>query len=512
MNVALYQGEIISLSTYEREQLQALYHTSVNNKVTCIHCHTPMKLQISIMEPPTFLHPNATNQCYEAAKMMENKILEEPIKHAGAFKLPKKRSINEQQKRNVAQLWREPEYVNAIPPFQHSSATQRDNLSNYRQKLLDHGIQFDDAQWEAVTTTEGALIILAGAGSGKTRVLTARAAYMLTELHYSPKKLIMVTFTAKAANEMKERMATYPNMTKSLLNQLMIGTFHRIFYKILQHHEREKWNSTSLLNKDWQKQAILKTAGREIDIDEKDFAYDQALTQISWWKNHMQSPSEVQAKNPWEEKTLYLYKRYEQIKTENRTFDFDDMLLGAYDLFQKQPTILSRYQQRFSYVFVDEFQDTNKIQYELISMLTKSKNLCVVGDDDQSIYAFRGSDPTYMLKFRQSYPEARMIVLNQNYRSTHEIVSVANNMIISNRTRLPKELIAQDQSNIRPLLFFPFNEEEEASMIVNEIKQKIGNGSQPKDFAILFRTNTTARAITERFIQSSIPISIRNGW
>ncbi|MFA9457239.1 ATP-dependent helicase [Halalkalibacter sp. AB-rgal2] len=511
MNVAFYQGKTISLSTYERELWQALYLASLNNKVTCIHCHMPVQLQLSILEPPTFKHSQLTDQCLEAANEMEKRLQQpehDTTQVANGFQLPKSRTISHQHKNRPSHVWKKPEYVEAIPPFQAIQHTTNGNLSGYRKELYQRGIHFDESQWEAVTTTEGPVMILAGAGSGKTRVLTARAAYMLTELHYSPKKLIMVTFTAKAAKEMKERMATYPKMNQSLLNQLMIGTFHRIFYKILLHHEPKRWASSLLLNMDWQRQAILKSAGREIDIDEKDFAYDQALTQISLWKNHMLTPELVKTTNSWEEKILYLYKRYEAIKKENQSFDFDDMLLGAYDLFKKHPDILSRYQRRFTYVSVDEFQDTNKIQYELITMLTKSNNLCIVGDDDQSIYAFRGSDPSFMLHFDQAYPHLKKVLLNQNYRSSHEIVSTAHNIITSNRTRFQKQLIAQQHSEQLPLMFYPFNQEEEATMIVQDIKQKVQKGHQPNDFAILFRTNTAARALIERFIQSSIPFQL----
>ncbi|MBP3949499.1 ATP-dependent helicase [Bacillus suaedae] len=512
MQVAYYQENVISLSTFEREKWQQLYNASIRQQVTCIHCQSPMRFQISICEPPTFIHTRATEECIHTAKVMETKLsnklneAEIEINNINGFNLPVKKTITDSQSEHEGH-WKEPENARALPTFNKTHSSTH-SWTGYRQTLADSGILLDDAQWSAVTTTEGPLLILAGAGSGKTRVLTTRTAYMLTELHYAPKEFILVTFTAKAAKEMKERMAIYPGIDASILRQLMIGTFHSIFYKILLHHDPQTWAPSSLLKMDWQRQAMIKEAGREITLDEKEFAFDQALTQISWWKNHLLSPEQVEATSPWEEKVSYLYKRYEEMRKSKGMFDFDDMLLGVYDLFLEQPQILQRYQKRFSYVSVDEFQDTNKVQYELLTMLTKSKNICVVGDDDQSIYAFRGSDPTYILNFNRAYPNAKTVILDQNYRSNHEIVSVANNVIATNRTRFQKELVAQRSTTNVPFLFFPYDEEEEATMIVTDMKQKIEKGSKPSDFAILFRTNTSARALVERLIESTLPFQL----
>ncbi|GAE37077.1 ATP-dependent helicase [Halalkalibacter akibai] len=516
MQVAYYQDKVIYLPSYERDRWQQLYMASIRQEITCIHCHSPLRMELSILEPPLFVHLQVSKECMETSLLMEKKLSETHKKEdsppvqvsSTGIQLPIRRPISTEME--PARLWREPEAVKAIPPFMNENKVT--NISNddyYRQSLKSSGIFLDDNQWEAVQTTEGPLLILAGAGSGKTRVLTTRTAFMLSERNYSPKEMILVTFTAKAAKEMKDRMRLYPGLDSRTLNQLVIGTFHSIFYKMLMHHNPDKWSPTKLLKQDWQRQAMIKEAGREIDLDEKDFAFDQALTQISWWKNHLLSPDKIKAKDVWEERVTYLYKRYEQMRQLKNTFDFDDMLVGLFELLKSDDSLLKRYQERFSYVSIDEFQDINKVQVELMTMLSaRKKNICVVGDDDQSIYAFRGSDPSYILKFKDQYPEAKMVVLNENYRSSHEIVSSANNVIHANKERYSKQLLAQVASNHRPIFFYPYDEEEEATMIVTDIKKQLEAGSSPSDFAILFRTNTSARALIERFVSSSIPFQL----
>ncbi|TWI53275.1 ATP-dependent helicase [Halalkalibacter nanhaiisediminis] len=517
MQVAYYQDKLIHLPTCERDKWQQLYMASMRQEVTCIHCHTPLRMEIGIHAPAQFSHSQMTQECQTVASLMESKLqikeqADENQNHSNndsSIHLPKRRAISDSSV-SEDRIWKEPETIKAIPTF-HDKQTHENSkdLSGYRLTLKEKGIYLDDNQWSAVTTTEGPLLILAGAGSGKTRVLTTRTAYMLSELDYSPKEMILVTFTAKAAKEMKDRMRIYPGLDPAILQQLVVGTFHSIFYKMLLHHEPERWDAANLLKLEWQRQAMLKEAGREIDLDEKDFAFDQALTQISWWKNHLLSPEQVKAKDIWEERVSYLYKRYEQMRQAKRLFDFDDMLLGTHRLLSENPRLLKRYQQRFSYVSVDEFQDINKVQVELITMLTEpTKNLCVVGDDDQSIYAFRGSDPSYILSFKERYKNTKVVVLDENYRSNHEITSSANNVITTNRTRFQKTLRAQTSIDQAPLLFYPYDEEEEATMIVTDVKKQLENGAYPREFAVLFRTNSSARALLERFISSSIPFQL----
>ncbi|WP_261180674.1 ATP-dependent helicase [Anaerobacillus sp. CMMVII] len=369
--------------------------------------------------------------------------------------------------------------------------------------------QLDESQWDAVSTTEGPLLVLAGAGSGKTRVLTSRTAYMLTEKAIAANRLLLVTFTTKAAKEMKNRMRFFKDISKTDLNTLVVGTFHSVFYKMLMHHQPSQWQPNKLMKWDWQREQIIKKASGELGIDEKEFAFDQALSQISYWKNHLLMPSEIKTNNDWEELVKSLYQHYEQTKLESQQFDFDDMLLGCYQLLEENQGLLEKYQERFSYILVDEFQDINKVQYKIVTMLAKkSKNLCVVGDDDQSIYSFRGSDPSYILNFQQEFPNPKIVTLNYNYRSNHAIVSSGKNVISQNKNRRDKSILAVRENGNPPLQFFPYDEEEEATMIVTDIKEKIENGATPNDFAVLFRTNSSSRAIFERLVASSLPFHI----
>jgi DNA helicase-2/ATP-dependent DNA helicase PcrA len=332
---------------------------------------------------------------------------------------------------------------------------------------------------------------------------------MLDVNHIDPRTIMLVTFTSKAAAEMKNRLLSYPQMKRDKINQLVTGTFHSIFYRILMFHDAANWSSNKLLKKEWQRDKILKESGKELDLSEKEFAYDLALQQIGLWKNSLLMPDEVKPTSEWEERTAFLYKKYEEYKNREGLFDFDDMLIGCYQLLNSSPSLLEQYQDRFHYFLIDEFQDINKVQYELIKLLSrKHKNVCAVGDDDQAIYSFRGSDPSYLLEFEKDFPYAKMVTLDQNYRSSHEIVASANQMIAANKMRRTKKMKAQFTSGVLPLLFFPFDEEEEATMIVTDIQERISKGANPSDFAILYRTNAGSRAVFERLASSNLPFKI----
>ena len=379
----------------------------------------------------------------------------------------------------------------------------------YLMKLQAQGVPLDHEQMLAATTIDGPLLVLSGAGSGKTRVLTVRTAYMIIDKKIDPRTIMLVTFTAKAAKEMKQRLLSYPNMTASLVSQIVSGTFHSIFYKILLFHEPQKWRQDFLLKRDWEKERILKQAGRELGLDEKEFSYDQALGQIGLWKNSLVFPDDVKATDDWLKSCQFLYKKYEAYKSETGYFDFDDMLVGCYLFLKDHPELLMKYQQRFHYFLVDEFQDINKVQYELIKILSHlSKNVCVVGDDDQAIYSFRGSDPQYILQFDQDFPGAKIISLTENYRSSHEIVATANRMIKRNQNRMDKTMHAQHNNGVAPVLFYPYDEEIEATMILTDIQEKLAKGARPGDFAILYRTHSMSRAIFERLAASNLPFVI----
>ncbi|HAQ08850.1 MAG TPA: ATP-dependent DNA helicase Rep, partial [Bacillus bacterium] len=477
----------------------------------CSVCGDPVRLYLGIQDKPHFYHYLSNKEeCNDDGKESTNPAVPEEqneyIERNG-FRIPKSRTITTEAESRHSFV--APREIKIPSPFTPIPPAEPGIKSDYLKQLKESDFKFDGNQERAVISTEGPLLILAGAGSGKTRVLTARTAFMLEEKKIVPNSIMLVTFTAKAAAEMKNRITHYPRMSAGKVNQLVAGTFHSIFYRILSFHDRENWSSDKLLKKDWQREQILKEAGKKLQLDDKEFAYDLALQQIGLWKNTLIMHDKVKPESPWEEKVALLYKDYESTKEKMCMFDFDDMLIGCYQLLINQPAILENYQNRFQYFLIDEFQDINKVQYELIRLLsTKSGNVCAVGDDDQSIYSFRGSDPAYLFKFKEDYRDTKMIVLNQNYRSPHEIVETANSVISVNSTRHEKEMKAQFSAECSPTLFHPFDEEEEATMILTDIQQRIENGANPSEFAILFRTNAASRAMFERLANSSLPFRV----
>ncbi|MCM3573110.1 ATP-dependent helicase [Mesobacillus subterraneus] len=510
MKTAKYNHQIISLDQYNREDYQKLYDDGKKGMLTCSVCGGPVRFYLGIKDKPRFYHHLSSKE--DCNEQRESPLSVQPSEKAeyierNGFRIPKSRSITAEAETEEKFVF--PREVKIPSPFNPLPPAKPGVKLNYLRQLKEAGIHFDGNQEKAVVSTEGPLLILAGAGSGKTRVLTARTAFMIEEKNIDPGSVMLVTFTAKAAAEMKKRIALYPGMSPAKVNQLIAGTFHSIFYRILCFHERETWSSDKLMKKEWQREQILKEAGRKLQLDEKEFAYDLALQQIGLWKNTMIMPGEVKPESPWEEKVALLYKDYEAAKDRQKLFDFDDMLLGCYKLFKENPAILENYQNRFHYFLIDEFQDINKVQYELMKMLSeKHGNVCAVGDDDQSIYSFRGSDPAYLSKFKTDFQHTKLIILNQNYRSPHEIVETANTLISANLTRHEKEMRAQFSGECPPVIFHPYDEEEEATMILTDIKERSEQEERPGDFAILFRTNAASRAIFERLANSSLPFRL----
>ncbi|MCM3667510.1 ATP-dependent helicase [Mesobacillus maritimus] len=509
MKTALYQKKSINLNHINREEFQKLYESGRKGLLTCRVCGEPVRLYLGIQSAAHFYHHfNRNSSCQDPVLDSSSPMQEEKnYVEQNGFRLPQSRAIISTE---ANEPYKTAQILKVDSPFHGGkSSLEAPATGGYLQELTKAGVQFDHNQAKAVMSTEGPLLILAGAGSGKTRVLTARTAFILSEKETTPERMMLVTFTAKAANEMKKRLSMYPNMNQSKINRIVSGTFHSIFYKILIFHQREKWSGDRILKKDWQREQILKETGRKLGLEDKEFAYDLALQQISYWKNTMVLPNHVKPDSPWEEKIALLYKGYEDSKEKHGYFDFDDMLNGCHQLFSNEPQLLEQYQNRFDYFLIDEFQDINKVQYELIKMLSfRSKNVCAVGDDDQSIYAFRGSDPRYLLQFERDFSDAKTVILNQNYRSPHEIVETANKVISINQQRHQKKMKAQYSIPFKPILFYPYDEEEEATMILTDIQEKIENGANPQDFAILFRTNTASRAVFERLAASSLPFKM----
>ncbi|AZB42407.1 ATP-dependent helicase [Bacillus sp. FJAT-42376] len=501
MFFAKYSDRLIELPAYPREDYQKLYDLGKAGLLECPVCGKPMVLQMSIAAPPEFTHRDQTdsNECLNAYKPAK---AEEPARVAetvGAFRIPKNRSITDSDQPKPSVVWKNPDFPGIITPF-----TEK----NDPFITLFDDITLNQAQAAAVTSDAASTLVLAGAGSGKTRVLTSRAAYLIQETGADPASIMLITFTVKAAKEMKERMASLYGLSMQQVNRMVTGTFHGIFYRILTHHDRERWDSRHLL-KEWQREQYVKQAGREIKLDETDFPFDQALQQIGLWKNTRLSPSDIKPEDKWEEQIAFLYTKYEEYKEASGQFDFDDMLLQCLLLLENNESIREAYQNRFASILIDEFQDINQVQYEIIQLLSaKHQSVFAVGDDDQSIYAFRGSNPAFLLQFTKDFPGAKVIHLASNYRSSHEIVATANKMIAKNRERHKKKMDATFTNGIKPMFFYPYDEEEEATLIVNDLKEKIRNGRKPEEFAVLYRTHTGGRAIFERLSESSIPFAV----
>ncbi|MGX1900594.1 UvrD-helicase domain-containing protein [Thermolongibacillus altinsuensis] len=471
MNEAIYKGKVIHLQTIAREKYQLIYEQSLRKKLTCPACGEPVLFYLGIEKKPHFYHEHKP-MCIPQSVDQGNVI---------SFVSPSPLSLKEKRK--------------------------NEKLSGYLQQLKEANIDLDASQIKAVRKINGPLLVLAGAGSGKTRVLTARTAYMICEKQIDPKSIMLVTFTTKAAKEMSNRLCTYPGIAHSGIP--VIGTFHSLFYRMLQHFDPIRWHHHRLIKWDWQKEQLLKEIGREVGIDERDFAYDEAIQQISYWKNTLTPVHSLSPKNEWEEHVIYLYTKYEEIKRMRGQFDFDDMLIGCYEMLHENHDLLMRYQERFRYFLIDEFQDINKVQYEIVKLLSSHTNhICVVGDDDQAIYAFRGSDPSFIFQFQQDFPNVETVTLTENYRSTHQIVSLANKIISFNRTRMPKQMHAQFDLNLHPTFFFPYDEEEEATMIAHDIQERIKAGAEPHEFAVLCRTHAATRALFERFSQLRLPFVV----
>jgi DNA helicase II / ATP-dependent DNA helicase PcrA len=517
MKSAIYINNPISLDKLNREEYQRIYEAGKKGLLTCPSCGQNVRFYLGIVREPHFFH--VSNRDIKCTLLPEIEVLPEPTSvndevtytERNGFRIPISRSISSSQTATAIRelTLKKARSLKIDQPFSRTPSYTNELEHPYLLELEQYGFSLDKSQAAAVSYSEGPLLVLAGAGSGKTRVLTARTAFMLEEKKLDPKSIMLVTFTAKAATEMKERLKHYPKLTASKVQQLVTGTFHSIFYRILSFHSREKWDAQNLLKKDWQREQILKEAGKTLNLDEKEFSYDLALQKISYWKNNLEFPDTVKPADEWEEKVAFLYQDYEEQKRKHHLFDFDDMLIGCFQLFKTDASLLESYQNRFQYFLIDEFQDINKVQYELIKLLSaKSKNVCAVGDDDQSIYAFRGSDPSYLLEFERDFPNANVVVLDQNYRSSHEIVAVANQIIKQNKRRRSKKMNAQYTSTDTPVSFYPYDEEEEATMILTDIQEKIFQGKRPSDFAVLFRTNTGSRAIFERLVNSNLPFKI----
>ena len=370
----------------------------------------------------------------------------------------------------------------------------------------------NDKQAEAVQTTEGPLLIMAGAGSGKTRVLTHRIAYLIDEKMINPWNILAITFTNKAAREMRERAVALNPAT----SETLIATFHSMCVRILRREaDHIGYNRNFTIVDPGEQRTLMKRILKNLNLDPKKWNERAILGTISNAKNDLldEIAYEHQAGDMYTQIVAKCYKAYQEELRRSEAMDFDDLIMMTLRLFDKNPDVLAYYQQRYQYIHVDEYQDTNHAQYQLVKLLaSRFKNICVVGDADQSIYGWRGADMQNILDFEKDYPEAKVVLLEENYRSTKKILQAANEVIKNNRNRRPKKLWTQNDEG-EQIVYYRANDERDeavfvASTIDNIVREKVKNF---KDFAVLYRTNAQSRTIEEALLKSNIPYTMVGG-
>ena len=369
------------------------------------------------------------------------------------------------------------------------------------------------AQREAVEAIKGPVLILAGPGSGKTRVITHRVAYLVKLCGVSPHNIMAVTFTNKAAREMRERLE---QLLGQVVEALTLGTFHAICARILRREGKAIGLESSFVIYDEDDQLrLMKQVLEELNLDPKQYVPQALRSAIGAAKSHLISPEDYaqRVSSYFEEIVQRVYQRYQELLSHGQTVDFDDLLMKTVQLFRDHPQILNRYQSKYVHILVDEFQDTNIAQYELMRQLAgKYRNLCVVGDPDQSIYSWRFADLRNILSFEKDYPEAKVVFLEQNYRSTKIILEVASDVISVNVLRKPKKLWTGNEDGASVTVIESYNAEEEAQSVVNEIEKLIEQEQiSLKDCAVMYRVNAQSRALEETFLRYGVPYKLVGG-
>lgn len=367
----------------------------------------------------------------------------------------------------------------------------------------------NDRQKEAVLYGDGPLLILAGAGSGKTSVLTARVAYLIKERGVDPRSIVAITFTNKAAKEMKDRII---KEVGSIGYSIQISTFHSFGLRIIKenHNLLGYDRNFTILDSD-DSLTVIKKILKDMNIDSKRCNPKFIKNRISSCKNEMITPDKYRAfVNDEVSDIIYkVYKKYQETLLRNNSLDFDDLLVKPIELFTKHPDVLASYQEMFKYIFIDEYQDTNEAQYTLSKMISaKYKNICVVGDDAQSIYSWRGANFKNILNFEKDYKDAKVILLEQNYRSTKTILNAANSVIKNNVQKKDKNLWTENEEGEKIKYVRALDEKDEASFVTKEVKKLRNEGVSLDDIAVLYRTNAQSRTIEEGFLNSNIPYRI----
>ncbi|HFH8970233.1 TPA: DNA helicase PcrA [Streptococcus agalactiae] len=373
-------------------------------------------------------------------------------------------------------------------------------------------IGMNDKQAEAVQTTDGPLLIMAGAGSGKTRVLTHRIAYLIDEKYVNPWNILAITFTNKAAREMRERAIALNPATQDTL----IATFHSMCVRILRREaDYIGYNRNFTIVDPGEQRTLMKRIIKQLNLDTKKWNERSILGTISNAKNDLldEIAYEKQAGDMYTQVIAKCYKAYQEELRRSEAMDFDDLIMMTLRLFDQNKDVLAYYQQRYQYIHVDEYQDTNHAQYQLVKLLaSRFKNICVVGDADQSIYGWRGADMQNILDFENDYPQAKVVLLEENYRSTKKILQAANNVINHNKNRRPKKLWTQNDEGEQIVYHRANNEQEEAVFVASTIDNIIREqGKNFKDFAVLYRTNAQSRTIEEALLKSNIPYTMVGG-
>ena len=373
--------------------------------------------------------------------------------------------------------------------------------------------KLNERQKEAVLATEGPVLVLAGAGSGKTTVLVNRIAYMISEKHIRPWNILAITFTNKAAREMKDRIE---RLLGDTAKDMWIGTFHSVCVRILRSCiDLLGYRRDFVIYDTADTKTVMKECLRELDIDEKSFPVRNVLSIISNAKNDLMDAATFENvyKSDYRMSIIAkIYYRYQTKLRKNNAVDFDDIILNTVKILSENPDVLSKYQDKFQYILVDEYQDTNNSQYLLINLLAQAnRNLCVVGDDDQSIYKFRGANIGNILNFEDDYSDVQKITLDQNYRSTQNILDAANSVISNNKGRMGKSLWTSNGDGNKVFVYTGTNEYDEARYIARQIKKHFDEQGSFSDCAILYRTNAQSRVIEEMLMRESVPYKVLSG-
>ena len=373
---------------------------------------------------------------------------------------------------------------------------------------MDTLSSLNPAQREAVAAVNGPVLVLAGPGSGKTRVLTHRVAYLIRECRVAPFNILAVTFTNKAARAMRERLMQI--VGEASVNDLTIGTFHATCARFLRRDgERVGLGRGFVIYDEDDQQALIKQILKEMKLDDKIYRPGAVLGAIGKAKNDLIPPDKYVPPSYWHEAIGRAYTRYQQLLLENSAADFDDLIMQTARLLQENRDVLERYQNRYTYLHVDEFQDTNMAQYVLMKLLAdKYQNLFCVGDEDQSIYGWRGADYRNVLRFSQDFPNAQVKLLEQNYRSTQTILDVAQAVIRKNPSRHAKQLWTENAQGVPINLFEAYDQDEEAAFIVDEITRLTKQGYRAREIAVFYRTNAQSRAIEDAFVRRGMPYQL----